>query len=126
MTGALKFAIGAAGVGLVGGIVAERIFSPSAINNAREADRWNALHDDFLKEHPAPVGTHVRAFSEPKWKNAALVGGAALGVGALGGGLLFAATKMSPQNFPLGVAGLAIAALGAGTLLGAGGSYLVR
>lgn len=124
MTGALKFAAIAGGVGLVGGVVAERIFSGTSIDNAREADRWNALHDDFLKEHPAPVGTHVNVLSEPKWKNAALVGGAGLGVGLLGGGMLFAANKMN--NFPLGVAGLAIAALGAGALLGTGGSYVVR
>jgi hypothetical protein len=118
------FAAAAAGVGLVGGIVAERLFSGDAIDKARDGDRWTTLHDDWLKEHPAPAGTNVWTHSTPQWKNAALIGGAALGVGALGGGLLFAANKMN--NFPLGVAGLAIAALGAGALLGTGGSYVVR
>jgi hypothetical protein len=97
------FAAAAAGVGLVGGIVAERLFSGDAIDKARDGDRWTTLHDDWLKEHPAPAGTNVWTHSTPQWKNAALIGGAALGV-----------------------AGLAIAALGAGTLLGTGGSYLVR
>lgn len=124
LTPALKIAIGAAGVGLVGGIVAERMMSPESIDKARDFDRWDALHQDFLKEHPAPAGTHVSVFSEPRWKNAAIAGGAAAGVGALGGGLLFAANRMN--NFPLGVAGLTVAALGAGALIGAGASYAVR
>jgi hypothetical protein len=124
MTGALKFAAAAAGVGLVGGVIAERMLSPDSITKSRDADRWNTLHDDWLKEHPAPAGTNVWTHSTPQWKNAALLGGAALGVGAVGGGLLFAANKLN--SFPLGVAGLAIAALGAGTLLGTGGSYFVR
>jgi hypothetical protein len=124
MTGALKFAAGAAGAGLIGGIVAERMLSPDSITKSRDADRWNALHDDWLQEHPAPAGTSVWTHSTPQWKNAALLGGAALGVGALGGGLLFAANKIN--NFPLGVAGLAMAALGAGALVGTGGSYVVR
>lgn len=126
MTGALKLILGAAGVGLVGGVVAERLMSPDSIEKSRDHDRWDALHDDFLQEHPAPAGTHVSVLGEPRWKNAAIVGGAAAGVGLLGGGALLLATRMKPQNFPLGVGGMAMAALGAAGVVGATVSYAIR
>lgn len=126
MTGALKLILGAAGVGLVGGAVAERLLTPSSMDRANAHQQWDAKHDEFLKSNPAPAGTSVFVGGEPQWKNAALVGGAAAGVGLLGGGLLFAATKMKPQNFPIGVTGSAMAALGAAALVGAGASYAIR
>lgn len=126
MTVGLKIALGAAGVGLVGGIVAERLTSGESINRSRDADRWNALHDDFLDEHPAPTGTRVFVNSEPAWKNAALAGGAGVGLALLGGGVMFAATRMSPQNYPIFVAGLAASLLGGGAAAGAGASWAVR
>ena len=126
MTAGLKIALGAAGVGLIGGVVAERLTSGGAINNSRDGDRWNALHDDFLKDHPAPAGTHVLVNQEPAWKNAALVGGAGIGLALLGGGLMFAAHKMSPQNYPLFVAGLSASMLGGGAAIGTGASWAVR
>jgi hypothetical protein len=126
MTGGMKIALSAAGVGLVGGVIAERLTSGDAINRSRDADRWNALHDDFLKEHPAPAGTRVFVNSDPAWKNAALVGGAGVGVALLGGLAMFGAHKMSPQNYPLFVAGLSAALLGGGVAAGAGASWAVR
>jgi hypothetical protein len=126
MTVGLKIALGAAGVGLIGGVVAERLTSGDSINRSRDADRWNALHDDFLNEHPAPAGTRVFVNSEPAWKNAALVAGAGIGVALLGGAAMFGAHKMSPQNYPLFVAGLSAALLGGGAAAGAGASWAVR
>lgn len=126
MTVAMKIALGAAGAGLVGGIIAERVSSPDAINRSRDADRWNALHEDFLKEHPAPAGTRLFVNSEPAWKNAALAGGAGVGVAALGGGLLFAATKVPNLSGPLRIAGMGVAALGAAAALGTSLSWAVR
>ena len=126
MTTGMKIALGAAGVGLVGGVVAERLTSGGSIERSRDADRWNALHEDFLKEHPAPAGTRLLVNSEPAWKSAALVGGAGVGAAILGGGLALWATKMSPQNYPLFVAGLSVALLGGGAAAGAGASWAVR
>lgn len=122
----MKIALGAAGAGLIGGVVAERLTSGSTIQKSRDAEKWGALHDDFLKRNPAPDGVRVGVVSTPAWQNAAIVGGAAAGVGALGGGLAFAATKLKPQNFPMFVAGISVAALGGAAALGAGASWAVR
>ena len=126
ITPAMKIMLGAAGVGLVGGVVAERMTSGSAIARSREAEVWNRLHDDFLDRHPVPDGVHMSVRSTPAWQNAAIAGGAAAGVAALGGGLALWATKMKPQNFPLFVGGLAAAALGVGAMAGVGASWGVR
>jgi hypothetical protein len=126
LTPGLKIALGAAGVGLVGGAVAERLLSPDSIQRSEAGSAWNKEHSRFLKEHPAPAGTRVFVNSEPAWKNAAVVGGAAAGLAALGGGLTFAASKMKPQNFPLAVAGIATAALGVAAMAGAGASWAIR
>lgn len=126
MTAGMKIALGAAGVGLVGGVVAERLTSGDSIARNRDAEVWNRLHDDFLKRHPKPDGVVGGYGTEPAWKNAALVGGAAVGVAALGGGLMFAATRLRPQNYPLFVAGLATTLLGGAAAAGAGASWAVR
>ncbi len=126
ITPALKIALGAAGVGLVGGVVAERMTSGDSIKKNREAEVWNRLHDDFLKRHPTPDGVNLKVRSTPAWQNAAIAGGAAAGVAALGGGVAFAATKLRPQNFPMFVAGLSLAALGGAAALGVGASWAVR
>jgi hypothetical protein len=122
----MKIALGAAGVGLVGGVVAERLTSGGSIAKNRDAEVWGKLHDDFLTRHPKPDGVHMRVASTPAWQNAALVGGAGAGVAALGGGLMFAATKLKPQNFPMFVAGLSLAALGGAAALGTGASWALR
>lgn len=126
MTVGMKIVLGAAGAGLVGGIVAERLTSGDSIAQNREGEVWGRLHDRFLKENPKPDGVTMFVRNTPSWKNAALAGGAALGVGALGGGLTFAATKLRPQNYPLFVAGLATTLLGAGAAAGVGASWLIR
>lgn len=126
LSGGMKVALGAAGAGLVGGIVAERVTSGDSIRRNRDAERWNSLHEDFLKRYPVPEGVHLRVSTEPAWKNAALVGGAATGVAALGGGLAIAATRLKPQNYPMFVAGLSLAALGGAAALGTGASWAVR
>ena len=126
LTPTLKVALGAAGIGLIGGAVTERLLSPSSIERSRDGDRWGALHDDFLADHPAPAGTKVFVGSEPAWKSAAVVGGAAAGIAALGGGMVYVATKLPSQPFLLGAAGVAIAALGVAGLAGAGASWAVR
>jgi hypothetical protein len=126
MTPAMKMIGAAAGIGLVGGIVAERMTSGKAIQRNADAQVWNKLHEDFLKRHPVPGGVLLHVGTEPAWKNAALVGGAAAGVAALGGGLAFAASKMTPQNFPLFVAGMGVAALGTAAAAGAGASWAIR
>lgn len=122
----MKVVIGAAGAGFVGGIVAERVTSGEQIRTSRQAERWQVLHDDFLKRHPAPDGVRLRVSAEPAWKNAAFVGAAGAGVGALGGGLAIAATRMKPQNYPMFVAGLGLAALGGAAALGTAASWAVR
>lgn len=121
-----KIAMGAAGAGLVGGIVAERMTSGGSIERSKEADVWNRLHDDFLTRHPAPEGVHMYVGSEPAWKNAAISGGAAAGVAALGGGMMLLARKMQPTNQLLSIAGLGVAALGLGAAAGVGASWGVR
>jgi hypothetical protein len=126
ITGSMKIALGAAGVGLVGGVVAERMTSGDAIRKNRDAERWTSLHEDFLNRYPVPEGVSLRVNTTPAWKNAAIAGGAAAGVAALGGGLAFAATKLKPQNFPMFVAGLSLAALGGAAALGVGASWAVR
>lgn len=126
MTLGMKIALGAAGTGFVGGIVAERVTSGDSIRRNRDAERWGSLHDDFLKRYPVPEGVHLRVSTEPAWKNAALVGGAGVGVAALGGGLAIAATKLKPQNYPMFIAGLSLAALGGAAALGTGASWAVR
>lgn len=122
----MKIAIGAAGVGVLGGIVAERMVSGDAIERNRDAAVWNRLHDDFLKRNPVPDGVHLNVRTEPAWKNAAITGGAALGVAALGGGLAFAATKIRGGVYPMFVGGIALAALGGAAALGTGVSWAVR
>ncbi|MCW2928309.1 MAG: hypothetical protein JWM86_2277 [Thermoleophilia bacterium] len=126
ITTGMKIALGAAGAGLVGGIVAERMMSPKSIEQARDGDRWGALHDDFLKEHPLPAGTHLHVGTEPAWKNAAIAGGASLGVALLGAGMMFGAHKLNPQNYGLFVAGMSATALGGAGLIGTGASWAVR
>lgn len=126
ITPAMKVVLGAAGVGLVGGVVAERMTSGSTIAKNREAEVWTRLHDDFLSRHPVPDGVRMSVHTTPAWQNAAIAGGAAAGVAALGGGLALWATKMKPQNFPLFIGGLAAAALGAGAAAGVGASWAVR
>ena len=124
MTAGMKIALGAAGVGLVGGVVAERLTSGQSIERNRNAEVWSRLHDEFLSRHPKPDGVSMYVGTEPAWKNAALVGGAALGVAALGGGAMFAAKRM--KSYPLFVAGLATTLLGGAAAAGAGASWAVR
>lgn len=126
MTTGMKVALGAAGAGLVAGVVAERLTSGQSIERNRDAQVWNRLHEDFLARHPAPEGVQLHVGTEPAWKNAALVGGASLGVAALGGGAMYAAARLKPQNYPLFVAGLATALLGGAAAAGAGASWAVR
>jgi hypothetical protein len=126
LTTGMKVALGAAGAGLVGGFVAERVVSGSSIAKSREAEIWNRMHDDFLRQHPVPDGVSVRVHSTPAWQNAAIAGGAAAGVAALGGGIAFAATRLKAPSYPLFVAGLATAALGGAAALGVGASWALR
>lgn len=117
-------ALGAAGI--VGGFAAERFLSPDSITASKDGERWKGLHDDFLAQHPAPAGTRVFVGSSPAWKNAALVGGAGLGAALLGSAAAFGASRMSPQNYPIFLAGVTLATIGAGVALGAGGSWKLR
>ena len=115
-----------AGVGLIGGVVAERMLSPNSIGKAEAGGSWGKLHDDFLTKHPVPNGTHVLVTSQPAWQSAALIGGGGAVLGGIGGGVMYAASKMQPQNYPLFVGGMAAAALGASAAVGVGASWALR
>lgn len=128
ITPAMKVIMAGAGVGLVGGIVAERVMSPGYMDRARAGDRWSVLHDDFIRAHPAPAGTHVRVSREHEGRGAAI---AALGGVALAGaglGVFHLASRMNAGAgfLPLGVAGLTLAAAGGAAFAGASGSWAVR
>jgi hypothetical protein len=113
--------------GVIGGFYAEHKYASKSNEDAAAGDAWGKLHDQFLKDHPAPAGTRDFTHTSPGWLGDAAVFSGAGATAAGGIGALLLLNKFAP-NTPT-VAGfglLGVGLLGVGGLVGAGASYEFR
>jgi len=113
-----KILIAGTVVGLAAGVIAERTFSPDSIKKHEAGEKFRATHD-------IPDGAHLSV--TPSWWNSAKVGVGSVAITSAGAGL-FLLTKDKPGQLGMigRVAGLAMAALGAASLVSNVASFQLR